>query len=166
MMKRIVVVLVLLLICPPAYADEASHRKACEDLLKMMNVDKMMAPMYGQIKRTQMESMKNINIPEDMKDISDRYFERMNDLLKKEMSWDNLKGDFVNVYIEVFSESEVNEIIGFYNSPIGKKLVERSPILMQKSMEISQKKVVKLMPEIEKLSSDMREEIRQRKMKK
>ena len=35
----------------------------------------------------------------------------------------------VQIYAEAFSESEVRELIAFYRTPIGRKLVERTPAL-------------------------------------
>ena len=166
MIKRILIVITMLLISTQVYADDASHRQACEDLMKMMNVDKMTAPMYAHIKKIQNEMMVKMNIPDDMADISKKHSEKFSELMKKEMSWSNMKDDYINMYIEIFSESEIKEIIIFYNSSIGKKLIDKSPVLMQKSMEISQKRVMKLLPEMEELSIEMKEEIEQRGLKK
>ena len=43
------------------------------------------------------------------------------------------------VYQKHFTQAELKELIKFYESPIGKKLAEKTPFIMQESMEVGQK---------------------------
>ena len=161
MIRRFLIVVVAALIASQAHADVASHRKVSEDLLKMLKIDKMMGPMYEQINKMQGDMISKMNVPEDLKEITKRHMSRVNDLVRREIGWDNLKSDFIDIYVDEFSESDIREMITFYKSPAGKKFIEKSPILMQRAMLISQGKVIKLMPEIERLTKDMQLEIEQ-----
>jgi hypothetical protein len=161
MIRRFLIVVVAALIASQAHADVASHRKMSEDLLKMLKIDKMMGPMYEQINKMQGDMISKMNVPEDLKEITKRHMSRVNDLVRREIGWDNLKSDFIDIYVDEFSESDIREMITFYKSPAGKKFIEKSPILMQRAMLISQGKVIKLMPEIERLTKDMQLEIEQ-----
>jgi hypothetical protein len=40
----------------------------------------------------------------------------------------------IPIYLSNFSEEELAELVGFYKSPIGRKVVERTPIIMEQSM--------------------------------
>ena len=42
------------------------------------------------------------------------------------------------VYEKHLTETEMNEIIKFYNSPVGKKLAEKTPSIMAESMQVGQ----------------------------
>jgi hypothetical protein len=161
MIRRFLIVVVAALIASQAHADVASHRQVSEDLLKMLNIDKMMGPMYEQINKMQGDMISKMNVPEDLKEITKRHMSRVNDLVRRETGWDNMKSDFIDIYVDEFSESDIREMITFYKSPAGKKFIEKSPILMQRAMLISQDKVIKLMPEIERLTKDMQLEIEQ-----
>ena len=50
--------------------------------------------------------------------------------------------DFINLYIPVydkhFSHEDIRELIQFYESPIGKRFVEKTPSITQDSMAIGQ----------------------------
>jgi hypothetical protein len=129
----------------------------------MWNIDKMIGPMYDQVKKMQEDMVAKMDLPDDMKDINSKYMNRINDLIKKEMSWDGMKEDFIGIYMEVFTEPEIREMIDFYNSPIGKKSIEKAPELMTKVFAMSQNRVKRFMPEIDRLTKEMAEEIRQRK---
>lgn len=55
------------------------------------------------------------------------------------MSWETMRPQYVRMYAEVFTEPEVRELIAFYRTPIGRKLVEATPVVMRRSMEIGQR---------------------------
>jgi uncharacterized protein len=79
---------------------------------------------------------------------------RMMDFIYKNMSWDILKPDFVRAYMEVFTETEMKELTSFYKSPIGLKLLEKTPELTTKTMQLSQKRIMALLPEVQKMATE------------
>lgn len=72
------------------------------------------------------------------------------DFYKEYMKWENLLPEYVRIYCETFSEAELRELITFYKTPIGQKLVERSPRLMQETAAVSQTLMQKHMPELQR----------------
>lgn len=52
--------------------------------------------------------------------------------------------------MEHFSHEEIKEILAFYETPVGKKMQEKTPIITEQSMEYSQKMQYKLMPIMQK----------------
>jgi len=63
--------------------------------------------------------------------------------------WEVMKELFVDIYVEVFSENELKELIAFYQSPLGQKMIAKMPELMQKSMEKTQLILQAKMPEFQ-----------------
>jgi len=53
------------------------------------------------------------------------------------------------IYMAEFSESELNELTKFYQTPLGKKTIQKMPALMAKGAEIGQKRVQKHLPELQ-----------------
>lgn len=45
----------------------------------------------------------------------------------------------IPIYEKHYTEEEIDQLILFYQSPIGKKMVEKMPLVIQESMEIGQK---------------------------
>ena len=72
----------------------------------------------------------------------------------------DMKVDVASVYAEVFSDEELHEIVAFYQSPLGRKMVDRMPELMQKSMQISQDRMKEVMPDLQKIGEEYGERIR------
>mgnify|MGYP001273968172 FL=1 len=84
--------------------------------------------------------------------------EKLFNLMKAEMSWDKIKEDYIELYMSVYTKEEVNELIKFYQSPIGQKTIEKMPVIMEKSTEISYKYLMNMIPKIEELAAEMQEE--------
>lgn len=66
----------------------------------------------------------------------------------------NVSEDLLNMLLPVYqrhlSETEIKDIIKFYQSPAGKKFAEKSPLIMQESMQIGQQWGMKIGQELEK----------------
>ena len=53
-------------------------------------------------------------------------------------SLDELVAMLVPVYEKHLSEKDLQEMISFYQTPVGKKYAEKSPFIMQESMQVGQ----------------------------
>src|SRR5215211_4572594 len=122
-----------------ARADEASHRAAAESLLTNMDMDKLMSQSVDQM--LQMQVQQNPAIAP--------YQTQMKTFLAKYMSWAAMKDDMVKIYVAEFSEPELKELNAFYQTPLGKKTVQRMPTLLAKGAEIGQKRVQEHLPELQ-----------------
>nr|WP_246534888.1 DUF2059 domain-containing protein [Wohlfahrtiimonas chitiniclastica] len=58
--------------------------------------------------------------------------------VKKEFNVDQLIDLLVPVYQKEFTEADVKAFLEFYQSPAGKKMIEKQPVIMQESMMIGQ----------------------------
>jgi hypothetical protein len=121
------------------HADEASHRKATEALLGLMEMDTLLTQSVDQMLQVQVQQNPAIApFQQDMKAFFAKY-----------MSWASLKDDMVNIYMAEFTEPELKELTAFYQTPIGKKTVQRMPALMAKGAEMGQKRVQEHLPELQ-----------------
>ncbi len=123
----------------PARADEASHRKAVESLFALMGMETVLAQSIDQMLAMQVQGNPAIA----------QFQPQMKAFLNKYMSWASLKDDMAKIYMAEFSESELNELTKFYQTPLGKKTIQKMPALMAKGAEIGQKRVQEHMPELE-----------------
>jgi hypothetical protein len=96
-----------------------------------------------------------MNISQEQSPVVEKYLNKMFDVVKEEMSWDKMKGDFIRIYMSVYTEEEIQGLISFYESPLGKKMIEKTPQLMEQSMAVGQKYVIAMMPKIQKVTEEM-----------
>ena len=73
---------------------------------------------------------------------------------KKELteSTQDLYSRMAKIYMESFTEEELDKILDFYATPVGKKLVAETPSLTRKGMELGQAWGMELQPLIAKYS--------------
>lgn len=62
---------------------------------------------------------------------------------------EKLNQQLIPVYQKHFTLDDIKALIAFYESPIGKKLAEKTPLITGESMQISQKWGMALMQEIQ-----------------
>lgn len=126
-LSSIIIVLIMnMLFASHAIAGEISHRQAAEKVLSLGGMEKALVQSI--------EQMLNIQIRQ--KPSLAPYREVMSKFLKKYMSYENLKDDIVAIYMEEFTEKELLEILAFYETPTGRKTIEKMPQLMAKGAQL------------------------------
>ena len=140
-----------------AMADAASHAADAERFLKLAHADKLTVPVYGQVQ--QMFAQRFAQAPEGKQAVLESYQAKANAALDKAVGWDKLKPDMVKLYTSNFDEKELKELIRFYESPLGQKVLQRMPMLTAQSAQITQGKLETAVPEVNKLLADMSNEL-------
>jgi hypothetical protein len=109
-----------------------------DDIIKLLRVsgsdkmaDQMMAALIPQFKQI---------VP----DIPDAFWVRF----KQKINIDELVLACVPAYSKYYTHDEIKQLIKFYESPLGKRMVEVTPLLTQETMAIGQKWGEKLGQEI------------------
>lgn len=143
-MKNILLLALSLLVIPFAsHAQDAvpsaSHLQAAERLLDNMNMQETLdktidATLDAQL--SQMPQMKNLEGV-------------MRDFFTKYMNYDALKNDYAALYTKHYTEKELVDLLAFYQTPLGKKLVETMPDITAESSLLGQKLVQEHMPELQ-----------------
>lgn len=142
------------------FASEKTHRAAIEEMLTLTDVDKLMDSMFVQLEGMLKSQYAQMDVSEADRPIFEKYNARLMALMKEEMGWAKMKEDFINIYMRVFTEEEINEINKFYKSEVGQKMIAKMPALMQETMALSQNNLKRIMPEIKRITREMALEIR------
>jgi uncharacterized protein len=91
--------------------------------------------------------------PEQKKQIAD-FQKRVMDVVNNKLGWKALEPDFINLYASTYTEEELDGILAFYKSPVGQKMLEKTPELMTKSTQITQEKMREVQPELNQMVQD------------
>jgi hypothetical protein len=97
-----------------ALGDAQSHRRAAENLLLVMEVDKSLPKVVDQVVENQMQQNPQL--------APQRF-------LTKYMNWESVKEDTITAYTREFTEPELKKLTEFYKTPVGKKASEKMPQL-------------------------------------
>jgi len=133
---------------------------AAEELLQLSGAEKSLEQVSKQMKQMFATQFAAMNVPPERRAITEKYFGQLADLVAKEMSWQSVRGEFISLYTSIYMEEEIRELIKFYKSPIGQRFVEKMPLLTERTMQISQTHMKNLIPEIQRLSQQLAEEIK------
>ena len=101
--------------------------------------------------RTQFETMKNgmLNLQLRSAPQLAHYKQVFVKFFDKYLTFDMLKKELADIYLDLFTPEEIRELTAFYQTPLGKKLVEKTPELTLRSAQIGQNAVLKHLPELQ-----------------
>ncbi len=142
------------------HAQETQRRAIAEELLTLMNMQDTIEKSFAMVKQmipAQMEKMKETAGATNMPANAIGHMEKMMDMIAAELSWEKMKGDYIALYAETFTEQELKDTVAFYKSPAGQAFIKKQPELMQRSMEITQKIMMQIMPKIQALTKELKQ---------
>ena len=160
--------MVMLSAVSPAAADEKTKSALVDEMLALTGSDKMIAAVLEQQKSMMSQQMRDMIGGDDRTREHVREFEpalrewedAVFEILGRALRWETLKPRFAAVYGELFSEPELRAIVAFYKTPAGRALLRSMPELMTRSMQISEKQVESVMPELQESAARLQEKIR------
>lgn len=126
-MKKLVLAVAFMSVTSFGFAQSNDFK---QDVLKMMDVSGANSAQEQMIEQQLMPMVAEDKRADFKKDVQ-AVFAKMN-------------GEIADFYMTKFSHEEVKELLEFYNTPIGKKLSEKTPEVTAKSMEIGQSKGMEL----------------------
>lgn len=151
--------LILSLASVAANADQASHARNAERFLQLANADRLAVPVYAQVQQMFAQRFAETQAPENKKALLERYQAKANTALDQAIGWKKLEPELVSIYTSQFTERELAELIEFYESPLGKKMLDKLPELNARSAQLTQKKLEVAVPEVNKLLAEMTAEL-------
>jgi hypothetical protein len=139
-LSKLILLIALIIPCGYSFADEASKKEA-EVLLNTLGLDKALQQTISNMLDLQLQQNPAL-LP---------YKQVMLEFFNKYMSYDSLKAEMVTIYSDAFTASELKEINAFYESPTGRKTIEKMPELMAKGGQLGAKRVQEHLPELQEM---------------
>jgi len=138
------VLLAVCMVATGARADDASHLAAVQELFKVMHMEETMAKSIDAMLDQQVKQ----------NPVLARFRPVMSTFLQKHMSWQSIEPEMAKIYMQEFNEDEIKQMTEFYKTPLGQKVVTRTPAMMAKGAEIGQERVQANMAELQKMIAD------------
>lgn len=124
-MKKSLLILSFCVLSLSANAQDNSKNEKIKHLLELSGSSKMGIQVMNQMMESFQKSFSNV--PQEFWEES-----------KKEMKAEDITNLVIPIYDKYYTESDVDQLIAFYNSPIGKKMITTMPQVMQESMTAGQ----------------------------
>jgi hypothetical protein len=108
----------------------AAAQRLAQEILVLKHSDELFEPMVpGVIERVKLMHLQtNPGLKKDLDEVAEQLrkaFEPRSDELMVEVAW---------LYAARFTEPELKQILAFYQSPIGKKVIEQEPLVLDEAM--------------------------------
>lgn len=120
MIKKVVIAIAFVLVSTSIIAQENTAFK--QDTEKLVSI--VSEPTFGSV----IDQFKMM-IPEEKKEAFSK---------DVKATLPNLYSSIASIYMEEFTHDEVKELLKFYDTPLGKKMAEKSIVLAQKGMMAGQ----------------------------
>jgi hypothetical protein len=125
----------------PLAAAESDAEKEAEILLDTMGMETAMDQSMSQMLDVQLQQNPALA---PYKGVMMQFF-------RKHMSWNSLKPEFLKIYTEAFSATELREINAFYATDAGKKTIEKMPELIAQGGQIGVTRVQENIGELQEM---------------
>ena len=125
-MKKTFLILSFCVLSLSANAQSSSKSKKINQLLELTGSAKMGIQIMDQMINTFKSSHSTVN---------EQFWEDF----KKEIKMDDINNIIIPIYDKYYTENDIDQLIVFYNSPIGKKMISTMPQVMQESIAAGQK---------------------------
>ena len=141
------------------FAATASHNAAAEKFLTLANADKLGTPVYMQVQQMFAQRFAQTKAPAAKQPVLASYQAKANAALDSAIGWNKLKPKMVDLYTQTFTEQELKDLVEFYESPLGKKVLREMPKVTQQSAQLTQQSLEPAVPVVNKLLEDMTKEL-------
>ena len=110
-------------------------------LFELTNTKAIMGQMAEELIGVQVRSNPNLA----------KYQDVMKEFFNKKVNYEILKKEMAEIYINEFSEKELELLVEFYQTDIGQKATEKMPLILQKSMMLGERVVSEELPALEEM---------------
>jgi hypothetical protein len=138
----------------PARAQENTKTAQIHELLKLTNAEAVPQQIYSQIHAMTTKQLEAMGGPSEAKAAAVQAVDKVMAQLQERMSWARMEPEYARLYSEVYNNEEIAGILSFYKSAAGQAFVKKMPLLMSKSIEMAQRQMADLMPEIQRIADE------------
>lgn len=138
-----------------------SYDQKAAKFLDIIHADKLTTPAYMQVQTMLNQLFEVSKAPESKISVLERYQGQANAVLDKAIGWNVIKPDVVKLYTSNFTDAELAQLIEFYESPTGQKMLKQLPVVTMQTEQLIHKKVMEnAAPEINNIIESMAKELK------
>lgn len=136
-----------------ALAEETANQALAEELLVLMNLPQSLEQSLAAMRQAMPAQLVQMSkaMGEELPPEASQQSQQTMEILSEELRWEKMKDDYVALYATTFSGDELKGLIAFYQSPAGQAFVAKQPALMQASMALNQKLMLRLIPRFKEI---------------
>lgn len=140
-----------------------NHTQAAFKLLEVTNSQSLTDGMVTEMKQLLSDMPVGEDLTEQQQKLFDNFRVKMYVLIDSMLSWETLKPEYARIYTDNYTESELKQLISFYDSPIGQKVISSTASINTALANVPQNNLNILMSEMQTAAQAVMQEINQLK---
>lgn len=157
-MKKLIIAIIFLA-STNAIASEPSSIELATKLITQLNIDAQTEVMATNMRDMQARQIAQLNLPPEAMPAVNEYLDKQLALLFSIFKSDQMRTDYAKAYMNVYTHQELKEIVAFYDSPAGIKMLEKTPELNTAIMKVAEGYVMEIQPESLKLQEELKQKL-------
>lgn len=138
----------------PAWAQDAAKLANIEEMFRLIKMDKIQEQTFIQLKAMLKAQMQKSGLSDSSEFAA--YQDRLFSAVEERLRWDKMKPAYIKLYDETFTAAEIAGVLEFYKTPAGTAFLEKTPVLMKRSMELGQQQMAGLIPEMQRIIEEVK----------
>jgi len=155
-MTRLVSLALMAVLIPcfvtPAAAQDEARMKLATRLMELVETGKMLEEYFATFKKAQLEMFgavgKEAGLPPGEIAKLESFQNEVEALIRSEISVDMIVKEAIPIYASLFSDEELRGMIAFFESPVGRAWVQKTPEISTRMAEIVQTRMSAVVPKI------------------
>ncbi len=156
---RSIFLLVFLFLSSQAASAQTPSTESVMKLLEVTKAEAMIEQIYATVELNAKQDLakrtEGQTLNEEEKEFIARIPPTIAEVFKSEFSWPEMRAVYIDIYQEAFTQSEINDLIDFYKSPVGQSYLSKMPLVLHRSMQVTTKQVEAVIPKIRKAVEEL-----------
>lgn len=145
---------------PDSPATEASIRQLLEVTQARKQLDAKLVRANEGVQDIIARAMAGKEFSPGQEAIVDDMRKDLTGIINSTFSWEKLEPVYISAYQQSFTEPEVAGALAFYQTPAGRAMIEKQPLVMQHVMDVMQGRIIDMQHRMEQAGKDAIEKMK------
>ena len=148
-----------------AWADKPTP-ESVENLLKLEEIERTPALVQEQLAEMTNNTIQQVtigrNVTSDEEKIIKTFTQKSDAVqaeLEERLNFDRMKAEYIRFYRDTFTQEEVDQLIQFYQTPVGKMLAAKMPLVNQHAMRLIQQNMAPSLKRLQQAANEMKQQL-------
>lgn len=153
MIRSTLLAIAITMLAPVAGQAEPARPETIEELLVVSKAQNLIESTYKNVDENLQANMNQAlaqisGETEERRAYVESFSRKTGQIMRSELNWDTLKPMFMRIYGESFTQEELVGVLDFYKTPAGQAMIDKMPLVMQKTMAEMQQRMGPMMQRI------------------
>ena len=146
-----------------AMAADQDKRALIEEIMVLTRSDAMSGQARQQVSALIQKTLQSMDVPDGLRPATDQMAQDLVSYFNEKLQWEKLKPRIADIYMDVFTEDELRQLVDFYRSPVGQTFLAKAPQISQRRAALLQDLMADLPARLDEMAAKMRKEAEEKR---